>query len=93
MQNQRDGYAGTLLLYHPLIDEDDHNLYDKNYREGCCREDLVVRTLCDEYFDSRPVNPGDVNLEPAMGVGKFIMRHNTICSLNPCKISILVWYM
>ena len=57
--------AGRMLLFHPLLDAVNYEIFDVEYRDRCC--DLETNVLCDEYFMLRPINNGEGYRPPMLG--------------------------
>ena len=66
MSNRVTGYVGRMLLYHPMIDDQNYMLFDQEYRQRCCA--LESGNFCDEYFEQRPINEGEGYQPPVLGM-------------------------
>ena len=61
-----DGFAGSVLIQHPLENEPGYELWEKAYRDHCCGIDGFT-DYCDLYFDQRMINTGDDYEPPLLG--------------------------
>lgn len=61
--SSNDGYAGTVLLFHPLEDTMNYEQFEKTYRSDCCGDD-GTRPLCNLFFSQRTINNGEGYVPP-----------------------------
>ena len=75
-----DMNVGTMLLFHPLIDEPNYLLYDQPYRERCCDPSLNSGRFCDQYFKERPIGDSEGYWAPSVGMFNNSTTLNGLCS-------------
>lgn len=78
-----EGYAGSALLYHPINDLPNFELFDQPFRTACCGEDGTADN-CDLFFERRTIN-SPLNYVPPL-LGKYFMRvaQRNSAALNDC---------
>ena len=70
--SSNQGYAGTVLLFHPIEDKQKFENGDKRFRALCCEEG-GSNNDCELFFQRRIVNTGFGYVSPK--VGKYIYSY------------------
>ena len=60
-----EGFAGTMLLHHPHLDDVNYNGRDKGFRDRCCN--IGSNMHCNKFFLQRSINDCTGYLPPAIG--------------------------
>ena len=72
----REGFAGTMLLHHPHLDEMSYNGRDKGFRDRCCNIGFDV--YCDKFFEQRIISDCTGYSPPAVGNYPLISYHGSV---------------
>ena len=66
-----EGFAGTMLFYHPVINQPKYQQTDAQFRRACCEIGFDDRYYCSKYFQQRRVNDCELPHQytpPAIGI-------------------------
>ena len=73
-----EGFAGTMLFYHPLENPVQYQQDDVRFRSACCEIGFDDQYYCSKYFQQRIINdckPPRKYSPPAIGI---IFNHRTV---------------
>lgn len=61
-----EGFAGSVLIQHPIENKQGYESLEKAYRDACCGIEGFT-DYCDLYFDRRMINTGEGYVPPLLG--------------------------
>ena len=72
-----EGFFGTMLLHHPVLDRDNYELTDESFRRACCS--FGNDMSCNEFVRKRPINDCTGYQPPNIG-NNIIVHFQTLLS-------------
>ena len=54
--SENQGFAGTMVYQHPILNAEEFNTSDANFRRACCEIGFDDGYYCGKYFQQRIVN-------------------------------------
>lgn len=65
--SSNNGFAGTMLLHHPLGDTDNYMNNDRAFRDACCEIESEDDIYCQRFFQRRVINDCRGYVPPFVG--------------------------
>ena len=63
-----EGFAGTMLRYHPIFNQPQYQVFDESLRSACCEIGFDDQYYCGLYFAERPINECNDYRPPTQGI-------------------------